>query len=217
MVIDDAQIVNELMCLVPLRFGCRRLILAGDLNNQYNPFAEVYPEKILKQFNILGRMSMISSTISTLEIGYRRDHPIYKTLYNLEGETEIPTPEKEFMLIKKLLEKDIDVEENEIIVVGLLWKYTDIWKHNEATEFTVVNIDELYGVECDTVILPLWSVLSECNMGRMDIKKVLDKLEFIESRAKKEIFVIGEKNQIIRISEKWANFINDSKEQQIKK
>ena len=221
MVIDDAQSISELLCLVPLRFGCRRVIIAGDLNNPHNPFAENYSEKVLKAFNMLGRVSTLTNSVYNLQNIYRRDRPVMVSLWNLETDLEVATPEKELTIIKKVIEEAaVDLENSETAVVGLTWRYTDVWKHSggEQTEsFMVMNIDELLGIEVDVIILPLWSILSECDMNRMDIKKALDKIEFAKNRARQELIIIGEKGQLEKIAnEKWKAVLSEAKEQSLK-
>lgn len=208
-VVDDAQSISELLCLVPLRFGCRRLLVAGDLEFSYNPFTSVYGKETLAPFNIVGRVKGMSKSVHSLDNVYRRDRPIMFTMYSLEGSSEIPTPEKELSIIKQ----DIigEMEGNDIIVVGFLWKYTDAWKHMQPEAFTVMNIDELFGVESDIIIIPMWTLLHCYDPQRVDMQKTLNSVSLAVSRAKQEVVIVGDREKVRGISKEWDAIVGEAK------
>ena len=107
-IIDDAQSIGELTCLVPLRYGCKRLIVSGDENCSFNPFIDTYDETTLQPFNILGRCKTLTNSVFQLENVYRNDTPVVVTLYNFESNLQIATAEKELQIIKKVVADDVD-------------------------------------------------------------------------------------------------------------
>ena len=189
------------------------MIVAGDLKFCFNPFISLYEEEILAPFNIIGRLAGQYKSVHYLKDIYRRDRPLMFSFYSVEGSNGAPTAEKELSLLNQLMK---DMEGSEVVVVGFLWKYTDIWKHTEPKNFSIMCIDELLGIECDVIIFPMWTILHEYNTNRVDIKKALNNVSFAVSRARQEVIIVGKKEKVLSISKEWAEIVNEAKEHLLK-
>lgn len=65
---------------------------------------------MLQPFNLIGRYSKLANKVCKLENVHRTDTPVLMTLFNLDGDIQAASEEKELKLIKHVITQEVDLE-----------------------------------------------------------------------------------------------------------
>eukprot|EP00831_Metopus_contortus_P085331 TRINITY_DN9901_c0_g1_i3.p2 TRINITY_DN9901_c0_g1~~TRINITY_DN9901_c0_g1_i3.p2 ORF type:complete len:188 (-),score=39.45 TRINITY_DN9901_c0_g1_i3:96-659(-) len=140
---------------------------------------------------------------------HRRDTPCMYSLFDLENEAQCPSIESECKIMHSILDSEIDTDSQSVGIIGFNWEYTD--KLKEKTRLEVLNIDEIPGSEFDVIVLPLWTMLFNCDLSLLCIQKSLSNIDSVLSKARSEVLIIGSKKAIEIVNPSFKSLVQSAK------